>query len=305
MARDSRWAEDHVDHARCREIAAFLRTSTGVIAGYLESDPWWSGLRGSRFEAEIAESRTESDKGFEIGLRASTTLMNVSLFAVAQHLKSIATLLECGDPPADSIGVLARSVIEISARAGWLAEKDISWRQRMARAYVEKLWSAKEVSNFEQAAKLEPGKLGAPPTLTELETEMSTLGLTFKSGGYTGEVADQKRPSATKLLTELLQEDMPGSNANAFKLLSALSHGTLWGLMIHFESTREPEEMQRRSATYKITQNWLDGPSCTSSLALGWTVERICDLLGWDRGPIESFMTRCDDLFGALPEDEE
>lgn len=78
-------------------------------------------------------------------------MMNLGLFSAVLHLKAIAALLELEDPLADSVTVLARAVLELSARAWWLADPSLSTEQRAARGFLEKIESAKEAKKLKDA----------------------------------------------------------------------------------------------------------------------------------------------------------
>ncbi len=269
-----------------------------MFVAYVAKDEWWNGFPGSRAQGEASESEVLGGEAREIALRSAYSLMNVSLFATIQHVESIAALLETNNPPAYAITVVARSAIEIVARAWWLADPSLDATGRIRRALIERLASALEVDRLEAAGHLQRGELGAPPTVDALVSEIEGLG--FTCNPRNGSVDGDMRLGATNLIAAFLKADTEKGHRTIYRLLSAVAHGTLWGLMIFFSG--EPDESKRTAATYRVTQNWLDGPACTVALGVAAGIKRIGQLLDWDPEPIEGFLRRADDLFGKLPE---
>lgn len=295
---DHRWSQELVSSERCSEVAVLLRKLRLLVTFYMEQDENWDGFEGSPAATETIAGRG-AGKDFEIAVGSSRSVMNVSLFAAIQQIDAIAYLFLADNPPVYSITALARSVIEISARVWWLADPDCDYLSRIRRVLIERLASAFEVGRLEKANGLEAGKLGAPPPLDDLIAEVKALGFDCKATSPNVSVGDDVRPGATSLISDFLREDMPDTHRSIYALTSAVTHGTLWGLMIYFTGG-EPDEMRKIAATYRPTQNWLDGPANTSALAISYALGRIVALLGWSRHPLDAFLTECDDLFGEL-----
>jgi hypothetical protein len=301
MPDDMRWSEKTTSEERCADIARFLRKLRTIFVCYMERDEWWDGLTASRAREEAEAAMKAGGVPLKTALRSAYSVMNVSLFAAMQHIDAIALMLEANNPPPYAISVQARSALEISGRAWWLADPNLDFNGRTKRALIERLASAIEVDRLETSGKLEAGQLGAPPTVGAMLTEIHELRYICNSRKPPVTIEDQRRPSATELIADFLKPELERGHQAIYRLLSAVAHGTLWGLMIFF--TVEPDEMKRTKGTYRVTQNWLDGPACTVAVALGETLKRIVRLLGWDPQLVNEFLTEADVLFGDVADD--
>lgn len=301
-ADDLRWSTDKLDSDRCRRMADHIRQLGPILARYTEGDEDWAGSEASQAQVEALRARREGGQPLEIALRAPYSMMHIGMFASFLHLRAIATLLELDDPLADSIMVLSRSVLEMSARVWWLADPALSITQRVARGYVEKLFSAREGALFQRSS---PKVTVAGPiteTTNALVEEMNSLALDFTQdnrGRFV--VHDECRPRATPLIATFPGPDIADSHERFFRLFSAPAHGTLYGLMLLFDGP-PPDDSGRRSATYRVTQQWLDGPTSTAVLAVCWTIQRIVGLLGWGQRRLDTYMSQVDELYGELIE---
>lgn len=292
---DHRWSEETFSPSRCQDVAQFLRSAGPLLVSYVENDQWWHGHAGSKAQAEAAESFGLGGKEREIALRSAYSLMNLSLFAAIQHINAIATLLQADPVSAYAVTAAARPAVEIAARAWWLADPDIGATDRIRRALAERLASAIEVTRLETAADLGEGKLGAPPAISEIQLEIASLG--FMCNPKSGSIGEYERPGSTSLIAAFLKEDMEKGHQTIYRLLSAVSHGMVWGLMVFFSGTMDPETRQT-AATYRVTQHWLDGPACTAALGVAAALKRAIELLGWDLVALENFLREADIVFG-------
>ncbi len=295
MTGDGRWSMTEVDLGRCRAVAEHLRLVNVLLGSYVEKDPFWEGHAGSQARKEAAEARQLGGVPFEIALRASYSMMHLGLFSAVLHLKAIAALLELEDPLADSVTLLARAVLELSARAWWLADPSLSTEQRTARGFLEKIESAKEAKKLKDACDPSGNGVGevAEP-LEALYDELQSTPLSVNATRTT--IQGQHRPTATALLASFPGNEIAASHERFFRLFSATSHGTLYGLTLLFD-VPPPDDMGKTTATYRVTQAWLDGPVSTAILALCWAVQRVGALLAWDEGPLNSYLEDLDNLY--------
>ena len=299
---DLRWSTHKVDGDRCRQMADHIRRLGPILGRYTQRDEDWAGLAGSQAMNEALGARREGGQPLEIAVRAPYSMMHIGMFASFLHLKAIAALLELEDPLAESIMILSRSVLETSVRVWWLADPALSITQRIARGYLEKLFSAREGSLFQKSSPTAAVAGPITETTDSLIAEMRSLAIDFEQddrGRFV--VHDERRPQATPLIATFPGPDIANSHERFFRLFSASAHGTLYGLMLLFEGP-PPDDSGKRAATYRVTQAWLDGPTSTAVLAFCWTVQRIAGLLDWDRQPLDSYMSELDDLYGELIE---
>lgn len=290
---------DDVDAGRCREIASLLRGARPVVAEYAESDPNWDGAAHSLLAAERLQAHGAGGEPHEIALGQAISIAQLYVFAMLQHLDALSVLFESDPPPAYAIGLVARSVVEVGARAWWIAEPNVTMEVRVARGFVEKLASLRDVdrASDDTDGRVTPSAVGLSYDAEALIADVGSLGIPVETNRGRDVIGGQVRPSATKLVGQFLERDMPESCRAVYPLLSANAHGTLWAITLHFTAD-PPDAAQRTSATYRVTQAWLDGPANVALLALCWTLERVSTLLGWSTEPVLALMRGADDLFG-------
>jgi hypothetical protein len=289
---------DDVEPGRCRAIASLLRRARPVVAKYTEGDPNWEGATHSQLAAERVTAQLVAGEPFEIALSQAISIAQLYVFAILQHLDALSVLFESDPPPAYAIGLVARSVVEVGARAWWIVEPDVTAEVRVARGFVEKLASLRDVdrTSIDTDGRVTPAAVGLSYDAGALIADVRALGMPTERNRRRDTIGGQFRPSATKLVGQFLERDMPESCRAVYPLLSANAHGTLWAITLHFTAD-PPDATQRVAATYRVTQGWLDGPANVALLALCWTLERISSLLGWPTEPVLALLSEADDLF--------
>jgi hypothetical protein len=290
---------DDVDPVRCRAIARLLRRARPVVAKYAEGDPNWDGAPNSQLAAERATAGLVGGEPFEIALGQAASIAQLYVFAILQHLDALSVLFESDPPPAYAIGLVARSVVEVGARAWWIMEPDVTAEVRVARGFIEKLASLRDVdrTSVDTDGRVTLATVGLSYDADALIADVRALGIPAETKRRRDTIRGQFRPSATKLVGQFLERDMPESCRSVYPLLSANAHGTLWAITLHFTADA-PDTSQRAAASYRVTQGWLDGPPNVALLALCWTLERISSLLGWPTEPVLALLNEADDLFG-------
>lgn len=267
----------------------------GVLTAYTAGDRNWEGLPASRAVAERRAAREEGGSALEVAYGAALTLMHLNTFSVLGHLGAVATLLDRDDPPAPSLMVICRSVLELAARTWWLADPAVDTVGRVSRGYLEKLHSAHEYELLREAS---PGAGVAATTMAaEIVAEIEALPLSVDGRRKSLRVTDETRPSTIDLLAHFPGEDLAERHDRYFRLFSAPTHGSLFGVTLLL-SAPPPDDLGRTTATYRPAQAWLDGPVSTAELACGWAVQRVARLAGWDESPLDRFLRSIDDLYG-------
>jgi hypothetical protein len=137
--------------------------------------------------------------------------------------------------------------------------------------------------------RVTPAVVGLSYDAKALIADVHALGIPLEANGRRDVVGGQLRPSATKLIGQFLERDMPESCRSVYPLLSANAHGTLWAITLHF-TANPPDAVQHAVATYRVTQGWLDGPANVALLGFSWTLEPISPLLGWPAEPVLALM---------------
>jgi len=235
---DARWSTGRIDVERCRLLAEHLRLVRPVFVSLIEPDPNWLGVANSPSSRERAEAEASGGADLEAARQSALSIANLYLFAVTQHVEAIALLLDADPPPAYSIAVLSRSVIEVAARAWWLVEGEgLTARDRAERALAERLASAYQIARMEVAGGHPPGSIGVPPDVASVTREITELGFTISGNQTSVVVGGQARPDSTSLVARFLRTEMePSSSEMLYRLYSAITHGMLGGLLIHFTS---------------------------------------------------------------------
>lgn len=288
---------DDVDPARCQQIADLLRGARGVVAEYAEQDPGWDGTPQSQLAAERIKADQPGGERLGVALSQAISIAQLYVFAMLQHLDALGALFETDPPPAYAIGLVARSVVELGARSWWISDPDVTMDIRVARGFIEKLASLRDIERGRDSGDLVSTTDAARSyDAAALIADVRALGIEADTRGGRIVVGSELRPSATKLVGRFLERDTAESRWALYRLLSANAHGTLWAVTMHF--TADFPIAAPPSAIYRVTQDWLDGPANIAFLALCRTVERFCVLLGWTREPVLALLRAADHLFG-------
>jgi hypothetical protein len=131
--------------------------------------------------------------------------------------------------------VLSRSALELLGRARWLADPEIETRRRIARYMTERIYSVAELRKIHPSRKEHSDRIQRM-ILEEAERQG------FRKLSVKGRppAIGEPRPSQTEAIASLM---LDSATANAgttlMRYYSAVTHGTLWGLL---QSAREPVE---------------------------------------------------------------
>ncbi|MGE5287189.1 MAG: hypothetical protein ACM3ML_08315 [Micromonosporaceae bacterium] len=166
--------------------------------------------------------------------------------------------------------------------------------RRVSRGCLEKLYSAHQHELFLAASR---HKVTATGTVAEILAEIKALPLAVDDRRASLRVGDETRPNTVDLLRDFPGEDLADRHDRYFRLFSAPVHGTVFGVTLLL-SAPLPDEKGTSSASYQLTQAWLDGPVVTALLACAWAVQRVARLTGWDERPLDEFLRSTDKLYG-------
>lgn len=134
--------------------------------------------------------------------------------------------------------ILARAVIEASARAWWLYDPNIGVRERVARGKTVELHSVNEAVKVERIAETDTSHY--EQHRNRILAEADKLGLIPDHSSKTEELLGfegQRRLNATPIIEEMLVAllgDRPASRAS-YRLYSAVHHSTLYAMMRSLE----------------------------------------------------------------------
>lgn len=163
----------------------------------------------------------------------SHSLATLRLTVAEDHIRSIGKLLASDPPSVFSHMILARSILELTARTWWVDEPAIGHKARVARAMTERVY------NFRQQMDL-PGADVIGDDGTSVQTraqakigaiigEAQARGIQVSPAGM--RIADQERPGSTKAVQDYVLlvagEDV---GRQVYSIYSAIEHGTIYGL---------------------------------------------------------------------------
>jgi hypothetical protein len=91
-----------------------------------------TGLRTANSPPNAPRLGSWGGEPFEIALGHAASVAQLYVFAILQHLDALSVLFESDPPPAYAIGLVARSVVEVGARARWIMGPDVTAEVRIA-----------------------------------------------------------------------------------------------------------------------------------------------------------------------------
>jgi hypothetical protein len=248
-----------------------------VALTYVDT-PIWEPIAGSEGETELHNAETgPAGLWGEPPVRTAYALANAGITAVLDQLSALEILTQ-PVAPALATTVVARSAIEIGSGVWWLMEPRIGARPRVARCGAEEMESALRAN---QAAT----KLGGGPDLqeyldqeTRVRARLTGLGLAVTGGGFSPSVDGEKRPDATTLTTDCLGQILDHGSVVVYNVYSAITHGTLYGLMQHFvEDPTDPTKL-----TWTSSLPVMEASVQVALVACLLSVDRIIEVMGWD-----------------------
>jgi hypothetical protein len=282
-----------LERRRLERLAHFLRKAAIIEARYTGPDPTWAGRPGSvadhdRRWTEPGVDPAVSSRGVE-SLYASARL---SLVAVADQALSLARLVSEPEPgPFGSYGVeaVARSAVEIAARAWWLLEFGAPTRDRVGRMMADQLFSAYEAERMADRMVWTQGVAGMSPTSAEIRSKCDELGLSYDKEQRAPTVAGQTRPGSTPLVERLMRGTIyEPSHPMVYLLTSATTHGTHYALMRAYRDTGERrggEPVYERFVDHRQIEP-VAGVVIEAFIAV---VRRAIQLTGWGWIPVDGY----------------
>jgi hypothetical protein len=222
------------DAADSEDLRALRMIVTGV--------PWAVGRtiekNGGRWEpaSDSQYTREVSEQGPFVG-RSQTPVADAYSVAVMRHAAAIqhfADLARLLVPPRSSHGpaTILRSAIENCAWAWWALDPAIDVKQRIARGLSAVIENLNEAIRF-PSAELQSESLISRDGIAS-DAEAHGMHVQRKEGDGSPLWVEEKPPSITKLIEMQLGEN----GTIAYRELSAVAHGTLFGLTTRLKKAR-------------------------------------------------------------------
>jgi hypothetical protein len=221
-------AADSADLSTLRMIVKSVPWAVG--RSIQENGGTWEPAHDSQYAREVAE------EGPFVG-RSQTPVADAYSVAVMRHAAAIqhfADLARLLVPPRSTHGpaTIVRSAIENCAWAWWALDPTIDVKQRIARGLSAVLENLNEAIHF-PSVELRSESL---ENRDEIASDAAAHGMHVQRKEKDGSPVwvEEKPPSITKLIEMQLGED----GTIAYRELSAVAHGTLFGLTTRLKKAR-------------------------------------------------------------------
>jgi hypothetical protein len=209
------------------------------------------------------------------------------LDSAADHLRAMADLLYQPHGFLPDI-TLARSVVELSARARYLLEPDIGWRERARRYMNERLFSLNEQVRLLSGAALETDEESA--RILEMLSSAQGHGFPVRPPreGRLPSVGDS-RPSGMQLLQGwLTHPDGSDMGRAVYRAYSSVVHGVMHGL-----SDDMWQHTEKRAGSWRRNNPFDAAPILVGApLIFVEAIERASSQFGWDSTDLRSAINR-------------
>lgn len=221
-------------------------------------------------------------------IQTAYTAATMRVVATEDALRSIASAL--AEQPF-AVASLTRSSLEWCALARWLFQHDLSIEARLARGMTDYIYSLWQVSRV-VTDDTERERLSQ--RIQEERSEAISLGLQVEEvGGWRKGLyfVEEKRPTTTALIDQLLSPVAPDLGAFMWQLLSGISHGTTGFMMEMFKQESPPSLIQNADQPFvkKGAERRTLMMAATSLIGFFETFGEMARLYGWDKAAWEEW----------------
>jgi hypothetical protein len=221
------------DLQRPKEFDAAIAPAVAQLLGLLDTAGRLPDLfsrkpaDGSAAHAELAEQSAFGGEWGDHPILDGQSMIWLLIATAEMHARSTIELLKAERTGPSSVDALVRSALECLARAAWLADRSISVEERIKRIETERLYSAAEQKKLGGQFQKTAGEIAG--RITRTATSLGWQTMTSKRGRPAEFVS---RPTATDLVRGLFRDDDSNDLGGfSYRLLSASTHGTLYGLV--------------------------------------------------------------------------
>jgi hypothetical protein len=213
------WTVSTDDLRLCRSILSGTASRFRDLRGRYNLEP----EGGSIAARQLAEQTAFAGDWANQPVQDALSTADIRLLAAADFLESIARLIL--DPPQPfGPAPVARAAMECSSRAWWLFDPQANAKERILRGMIDRFVSVGEVSRVGIEAIDE--QVQEAKRLTEEGAAAQGWEVRWTRRGGLQSIAEVDTPSAMGLLREQMGDPGP----TIYRWLSAVSHGTLYGL---------------------------------------------------------------------------
>jgi hypothetical protein len=229
------------------------------------------------------------------------------VLAVVEHLAAIADLIDAVPPREWSMQVIARSVVEVAARAWWLLDPAVELRtsderahRRVERSFVDRLHSAYQAERLAAELQLVGGVGAIHPSFAKVAARASALGLAVGTDRWRPSVGSQVWPGAGRLVAALCERDLV-LGRGVYPLYSAVTHGSHHGLLQGFRDFGRRYSTGEPVLDRAIDHRSLEGVVAVSLIAFRRIIENITTLTAWNRLRLDGWWGPTDALLRETP----
>jgi hypothetical protein len=215
------------------------------VAGVVQRSNEWVPAPGARAASTAAADARWSDPAWgQRPVRDAYLAALLPLASAQDHVEHLAHAIGAG-PLAFAYGTVARGAMEAAGRAWWLLDSEIDDTRRLGRYMTDRLYS------WQETVRLADGITGADQQVRELQAQrMEGVAECAERHGFLVRrhqrvpvAIGEPRPTSMKLLDAILADPADGlsSGATIYRMLSAVAHATLYGLL-------QPTQVLQRNA---------------------------------------------------------
>ena len=224
--------------------------------------------------AEVAAQADLSGVWDDTPIDTAHTHIGLLLTAGEDAIRTFASTIVADRTPLYAYIPLARAGVECLALAHWLGEPGIGARERVRRSLNERIASAYEQSRLPAGMNPEPGRQARLLAATALGYQK-----TKSKRGRLSCFAPEP-PTIRQHIQRVLEDEHLGSVMYSY--MSAISHGTIWGLIERAEPPKEPWSGPVVAAALIISSSNIAVMAAALVLAHMNAFGEYLDHMGWD-----------------------
>ena len=222
---------------------------------------------------ELAEQPSLSGEWDDTPIDTAHTHIGLLLTAGEDAMRTFASVIVAEQTPVYSYIPVARFGIECLALAYWLGEPRIGSKERVRRSLNERILSAYEQTRL-------PCGLNPEPSRQARLLEATALGY-HKTKSKRGRLTcfAPEPPTITRHIQRVLEDEEVGTAMYSY--MSAISHGTIWGLIERAETPPEPWAGPVVTAALTISSTNIAGMAVALLLAHLNAFGAYLEHMGW------------------------
>lgn len=247
----------------------------------------WDGVRERRGQMPHVDSIAMRELSVEAeyaggwGRRPIEATHNWAGMLLAGAENQFRTLIRIvvGEPSLFGPQTLARSGIEMAGRSKWFSDPAIGVRRRLARYETERLYNAYEMRRFGDGHDKKSAHISK-----EITAAAEEMGFELLSGRkFRHTCIEEPRPGGNRIFREVLDEGdlADGVGHTLFSYLSAVDHGTIYGLLESIEAVDPTPAGLRESAWLRMTASNTNQLLAAATLVFIRAAGPFAELFGW------------------------